>query len=289
MSWVTINMDKCTNCGLCVKRCALCFRKVGDEILVDANAETCNICGHCIALCPADALVHEKMNMDNFVAIDPDLNIDKDTFVDFVRARRSHRAFHERRIPREDLEMLIDLCRYCPTGSNRQTLEIIVIENEEKMARLSNLTVDYFEQAIDKIENAVKEYVDQGKDIPEDLEYHHARLGFLRMLVMARGMGWDVILHKAPAVMVFHSPVLTSTPKDDCVIAAHTVALTARTMGLETCYIGLLAGASKTYQPIREELALPNGHEVGSVLVLGYPTMKFLRTVDRFPMRVRWE
>jgi len=232
MSWVTINMDRCTNCGLCVKRCALCFRQVGDKISVDANEETCNMCGHCIALCPADALVHEKMNMDNFVDVDPDLNIDKDMFVDFVRARRSHRAFHERKIPREDLETLIDLCRYCPTGSNRQTLEIIVIENEEKIARVSNLTVDYFEQAIDQLENAVKEYADQGKDLPGDLEYRHARLGFLRMLVMARGMGWDVILHKAPAVMVFHSPIITSTPKDDCVIAAHTVALAARTMGL---------------------------------------------------------
>jgi hypothetical protein len=25
------------------------------------------------------------------------------------------------------------------------------------------------------------------------------------------------------------------------------------------------------------------------VLVLGYPKLKFLRSVDRFPMKVRWE
>ena len=46
---------------------------------------------------------------------------------------------------------------------------------------------------------------------------------------------------------------------------------------------------SAWYQPIVEQLNLPRDHKVYSVLALGRPKFKFLRTVDRQPMRVRWE
>jgi nitroreductase len=98
----------------------------------------------------------------------------------------------------------------------------------------------------------------------------------------------EVIFHRAPAVMLFHSPSETSTPKDDCVIASTTVTLAARTLSLETCYIGLFEFVANRYPPIVEELGLPPGHKVYSILVLGYPVLEFLRAVDRKPMKVRW-
>jgi len=267
----------------------MCFSEQDGEIVVDADVGTCFLCGHCVALCPSEAIVHHEMDMDNFKTIDPQLTFDTDKFIEFVRARRSHRSFEDKKVPREDLETLVDLCRYAPTGSNRQTVEIIVIQDEDKLKRLSNLTVDFYEQSIDQVEKAVKDLEEAGQDVPADLRYYHDRLGLMRAMVMARSRGLDVVFHKAPAVMVFHSPIVTSTPKDDCVIAAHTVVMAAMTMGLGTCYIGLLEGAHKAYQPVRDELGLPQGHEVGSVLVVGYPKITFLRTVDRLPMKVRWE
>ena len=61
------------------------------------------------------------------------------------------------------------------------------------------------------------------------------------------------------------------------------------TMGLETCYIGLFEGAFRNYRRVDKELNLPADHEVFSVLVLGYPKFKFLRAVERKPLRVKWE
>jgi nitroreductase len=72
------------------------------------------------------------------------------------------------------------------------------------------------------------------------------------------------------------------------VIAAYTLALTAMTMGLQICFIGLFEIAFKNYFPVAKELNLPAGHEVFSVLVLGYPKHKFLRTVERKPLKVKW-
>lgn len=88
--------------------------------------------------------------------------------------------------------------------------------------------------------------------------------------------------------MIFHSVSPTSTPKDNCVIAAQTVTLASMTLGLESCYIGLFEAAANAYSPLIEELALPANHQVLSVLILGYARMKYFRTVDRKPIPVRW-
>ena len=65
--------------------------------------------------------------------------------------------------------------------------------------------------------------------------------------------------------------------------------LLARTVGLETTYIGLLEIASRSYQPLIDELSLPKGNQVFSVLISGYPKLNYLRTVDRRPIKTRWE
>jgi nitroreductase len=90
-------------------------------------------------------------------------------------------------------------------------------------------------------------------------------------------------------VAIFHSTTRTVTPKDNCVIASTTMGLLARTMGLETTYIALFENAANAYQPIKDDLKLPEGHRVLSVLVIGYPKFKFLRAVDRKPIKTRWE
>ena len=104
----------------------------------------------------------------------------------------------------------------------------------------------------------------------------------------AKEAGLDTVFHNAPAVLIFHSPAATSAPKDNGVIASTTVTLTAMTMGLESTYIGVFEAAS-TYRPIIKELGLPAGHKVFSVLIMGYPSLKYLRSVDRKPIKVRWE
>ena len=46
--------------------------------------------------------------------------------------------------------------------------------------------------------------------------------------------------------------------------------------------------ASASHPPIIQDLALPPGDKIYSVLVLGYPKIRFYRTVDRKPLQVSW-
>ena len=109
------------------------------------------------------------------------------------------------------------------------------------------------------------------------------------LMEQSREMGLDPIFYNAPAVMVFHAQEQAFTKKDDCVIASTTMGLLSRTMGLEYTYIGLFEGAANGYPAVMEELGLPKSNKVYSVIIVGYPRMKFFRTVDRKPTAVRYE
>lgn len=289
MNWITIDQEKCTVCGLCAAGCPLCFRKKGDRISARADESNCNQCGHCVGLCPADAITHSEMDMGNFPEIGRGPGIGIGELTGLVRGRRSHRSFQEERIPRKDLETLVDICRYAPTGSNRQNLGILVIEDRQRIQRLSDWTVDYFAQSLGQMERDLAEVNAGRKEIPEALQPMYGMADTLKRIIKAREVGMEVIFHKAPAVMIFHAPCSTSTPKDDCVIASTTVVHAAQSLGLGTCYIGLFEFAANTHPPIVQDLRLPAGHRAYGVLVLGQPRLRFLRTVDRKPMRVRWE
>jgi nitroreductase/NAD-dependent dihydropyrimidine dehydrogenase PreA subunit len=288
MSWTSIDQDLCTQCGICITRCVMNFRETEGVVTTNAGAATCNLCGHCVALCPTGAITHRKMDMENFVDLPKGFSYDPEEFKLFVRGRRSHRIFEDKEIPREHLEKLVDICRYAPTGSNRQTVEVTIIRDRKKIQRLSDHTVDFFENRIEELEKEARECEAGGREVPQITKSALTMLDTLKLVVTARKFGMEVIFHRAPVVMLFHSPTGTSTPKDDCVIAATTLTLAARTLSLETCYIGLFEFVANRYRPIIEELGLPPGHKVYSILVLGYPKLEFLRAVDRKPMRVRW-
>jgi len=288
MEWVEIDTEKCNDCGLCQMVCRKCIFNKEGKISIEGTEQNCNLCGRCVAICPRGAVFHHRMDMKNFLPIDKEAVFTPDNFMNFIRRRRSHRLFREQAVPKAELEMLVEACRYAPTGSNVQDVELLIIQDKERIQRLSDLTVDFFEQMIRDIEGKMAALQSDGQEIPADLAFHAARLDARKRLSVARETGLDPIFHRAPVVMIFHSPILTSTPKDNCVIAAHNAVLTAMTLGLETCYIGLFEAAANIYSPITRDLNLPEGQQVYSVLILGYPKLRYLRTVDRKPIQVRW-
>ena len=289
MNWVSINDDRCNRCGICVEGCPRCFRMNGDEIAVEANENCCSLCGHGVALCPFGAIVHHRMDMDNFKDISKTEIIKTDDFIQFIRERRSHRHFTKDKIPKKDLEKLIDTVRYAPTGHNDQSVEIILMQDPIRIKRLSNLTVDHMTSVGAKSAKKLEGLKVGNKGTPEEILQIEELVRFIEMLVQARNAGYDPIFYDVPAVAIFHSTVQTVTAKDNCVIASTTMGLLARTMGLETTYIALFEHAAKAYPPIRDELRLPEGNQVFSVLVIGYPKFKYFQTVDRRPIRTRWE
>lgn len=287
MSWIKINTDLCTGCATCLSICGRdCYTMVNGVAEAQADETNCNLCGHCVAVCPTGAVSHNQMNMNGFKVPEGPDDISTEQFIRFIRKRRSHRFFQDREVPWEILTHLVGVCRYAPTGSNMQMVEVLVITDRQKIHRLSELTVDYFRQNMSKIEKEVAELEAFGKALPIELAGTKDRIPMIRRHLSSWEAGRDPILRDAPVVLIFHSAPNPSTPKDDCVIAAHTVTLTAMTMGLETCYIGLLEKAAADSSVVLDALELPRNNKVYSVLIAGYPEYEFKRPVARKPVRI---
>lgn len=151
------------------------------------------------------------------------------------------------------------------------------------------MTANYFSSIVSGERDTANKLKSMGKEV--GIEHDNTLQSLLKNKRLEKRLSFEIdpIFHEAPAVIIFHSTPETSTPKDNCVLAAHTMALTALTMGLGTCYIGLLEIAANNHPPIEEELNLPNGNKVYSVLILGYPKYGFTKTVYRKPINVIWE
>ena len=289
MSWVSIDYDKCSNCGICLEGCGRCFFREGDKISVNADISCCSLCGRCVALCPANAVTHTEMDMENFHEIQETNFISTDDFFEFLRQRRSHRSFLDKPVPGPDIKKLVETVRYSPTGSNSQSVELLVIQDPVKIKKLSDLAVEFM----------VKSGIEASKMLEKLKAEENGNQGEIAQMEMIAAygeimkknseIGMDPVLYNAPAVMVFHAEETAFSKKDDCVIASTMMGLMSRTMGLEYTYIGILQGAADNYSPVMEELNIPEGNKVYSVIIIGYPKLKFLRTVDRKPVNVRWE
>jgi nitroreductase/NAD-dependent dihydropyrimidine dehydrogenase PreA subunit len=289
MSWVSIDYAKCSNCGACIEGCTRCFSRKDEKVQVYADINCCSICGRCVALCPTEAITHTEMDMINFHDIEKERFITPDDFFEFLRQRRSHRAFTDKKIPDADIKRLVDIVRYSPTGSNSQMVELLVIQGAEKRKILSDLTIDFMIKSGNESKKRADELKTTDKTNPEEIMQLELMSFYGEMLRQSREMGLDPIFYNAPAVMVFHAKETGFSKKDDCVIASTTMGLLSRTMGLEYTYIGLFEGASNGYPEVMKALNLPEGNRVYSVIILGYPKMKFLRTVDRKHARVKYE
>ncbi|WP_054033095.1 nitroreductase family protein [Desulfatitalea tepidiphila] len=287
MSWVTIDQEKCTTCGICVLRCPRCFSLKDEKVSVQADEKCCIVCGHCVSLCPADAITHHRMDMNNFEPVGTPVQFPSDAFMRFIRERRSHRQFKKKEVAKTTIQQLIEAARYAPTGSNVQSVEIIVLETDDRKKRLSDLTIDFFVEMGANAAETLKS-MPAGPATPARLLVEKL-VRYRENMLQAKSVGYDPIFHHAPVVLMFHSLLETSTPKDNCVIASTTVGLFARTLGLECTYIGLLEIAARSYPPLAEAIGLPEGHQIQSVLIVGYPKLKYLRLVDRNRIRVRWE
>ena len=89
-----VDKKKCIGCSLWVNDCI-----VSDINLVDGKANinniTCIKCGHCIAVCPKNAVSTDEYNMEDVKDYNrEDFEINEDNLLNFIKFRRSIRNFN---------------------------------------------------------------------------------------------------------------------------------------------------------------------------------------------------
>jgi nitroreductase/NAD-dependent dihydropyrimidine dehydrogenase PreA subunit len=287
---ITIDPVKCTTCGYCSDECpARIFRiSESDESpkkLSVQFSESCNRCGHCVAICPHGAISHSELTGD-FAQFLPPL-ISPEHLTDLLLSRRSTRAFQKRPVPRDLIEKLIDIGTHAGSASNAQTEGFVVIQDEDRLKELENLVVETMWKRI-KILGSVPGRtlvsLRYGRETTETSRHYYERF----KAILEHGEVEGSVFRGAPVVIAVEGTKTNRNVRQNAAIALRNMEILALSCGLGTCWAGFLLVAADMTPQIGEYLGLPRGRNVYGALMVGYPKHRYGRKIPRAKRAVRW-
>ncbi len=288
---IQIDAKKCTKCGFCADECpSRIFRMVpGPEGGCTVQTEYlgwCTGCAHCIAICPANAILHDSVSADRLMNL-PDAAVPPDTMRAFLLSRRSVRAFKEKPVPGETIGQLIEAGVHAGTASNAQTENFIVIQDQKLLTELENMVVDIVWDKLKILGSAIGRGLARMKFgeqmVQQSVRYYE---GFKDR--REKGETEGLVFRKAPAVIAVDGLRANHSAHENCAIAARNMELLAMSLGLGTCWAGFLLVAAGFSDKIARRLGLGKERNVYSAFMLGYPKHEYRKGIGRQPREVRW-
>jgi nitroreductase/NAD-dependent dihydropyrimidine dehydrogenase PreA subunit len=265
MSLLIIDESKCKKDGICARECGAALIRLAQNGFPEtvAGAEAiCMDCGHCVAICPQGALNHKRIPAENSPVISDALRIDEKQAEQFLRSRRSIRAYQAKPVEKEKIQKLIQVARYAPTAGNSQMVHWRVLTDRGQIRNLAETTVEWLRELIKNPQVA-------------------AATPYLPRIVAAWDAGFDTVMRNAPVVVVASAPREAMNGMVDLTLALSYLDLMAPALGLGTCWAGLLQGAMLNSPSIKAAVGIPVNHPHHYPMMLGYPDVKYLRAPER--------
>ena len=261
-----IDQEKCIKCKLCIKECIRRF--VEDEerdiIIFQDPTGTCILCGHCIAVCPTDAILYENFGDEpyTFNSIEKLENIiSYDAAYKFLRAHRSIRHYKKDKVPEELLRKVVKVMQYAPTGGNLRAEKYAILLDPEKIHTLS-------------------------EGIMEELLKHSTfRVRYEESLSIRKKLYKNPVFFDAPHVIFVHSSSDTFIEGIHIGIIVTYGRLAAESLGLGTCWNGWSLMAFQTNKKLLK-LAGIRGKGWGA-FTIGYPDISYKRCPPRRQKKIK--
>lgn len=282
---VTLNINDaaCIKCGKCVRVCpsVIFTQEAAAGKIGMQNITGCISCGHCVAVCPTSSVAHSEFPADKVHKIDAGALPAPEQVMLLCKARRSNRAFSSDPVPMESLLQILQAAHCAPTASNAQGVEFTLITDPEKLRQVSSFTIDVFSSIARKLANPVLQFL--LKPAFPELFGH---LPAFRRLVNEYEKGNDLILRKATAVILIHTPSKSRFGCQDANLAYQNGSLMAESLGVSQFYTGFVCAAIQQdkKKQLAEQLGIKGTIHAG--MALGMPRFGFPNYIDRKELKV---
>ena len=260
---VSIDQNKCIGCGLCLKDCFF-----GVLQLKEGKAEVtgeCFNCGHCVSVCPANAVSIPEYPMEDVREYDDSCKMDPENLLHFMQFRRSIRQFKKEPVPMKTMENILEAGRYTPTAANRQDVSYILIRDE-----LETFKKIVWEGLGERL----------AKGIPDPYAYR------MQMFYDAyqKNPADDRLFCGADICMM----VLSDAPVNGT-LAMTSMELMAQAQGVGVLYSGFLQRIILDTPKAMEFLGLDGTKTLGTVMLFGMPDVTYRRTAPRKKATITWK
>lgn len=253
MEKISIDLQKCTGCGLCERDC------VGRDIVITdgkavAHGDACIECGHCEAICPNGAVkvLGFESPVEEFAS---QTRLNPQELLAAIKTRRTVRQFTDQTVSKEIIDMIIEAGRLAPTGTNSQGTSYIVLQ--DKKAACEAVAVKMFSGLL----NVGQKFIPPLKSMHIDENF---------------------FFKKAPLVIL-----VLGKDKVSASLAAQNMAFMAEANGLGVLFSGFFTMSASFSGKIKKILGIKKEKPV-TTLVIGYPAVKYKRTANRKPAAVKY-
>lgn len=253
----TVNKDKCTKCGLCVRDCiAHVISQDKDGYPYAKNELACIGCQHCLAICPnaAISIFDKNPDLSGSISNFPS-SIDMENL---IKARRSCRKFKQENVSKETLDKLKNILNWTPTGVNFKDLHFAIVENKDTMVEIKEILY---------------------KKLKKILKFVPAK-GHIASLKRAVLSDEDVIFRNAPHMIVVSVNKKAPCKEIDPIIALSYFELYAQTLGIGTLWCGYAYNTMPLSREVMHKFNIPKTHKLAYVMLFGYPDVKYRRAVQ---------
>lgn len=284
---ITIDNALCNGCALCVDVCKDFSLKMenGKAVVSENPFFGCFACGQCMAVCPKDAIkvVGRFLSPDDLFPLPKkEDNASYDQLLNLLQRRRSIRDFKEKAVDKELIDKIIAAAKTAPMGLPPSDVNVLVLENKEKVRQFAKDFCDSLESMKWFVSNWFLTIMRPFWGKSSDDMFR----GFLKPLIEgytnAMKESKNYVTYDAPAALYFYGSPFTD-PADPIVTATYAMTA-AESLGLSTCMIGGVhpfiqkGSAAKKF---RQKQNIRFKSKEGLIVLLGYPKFKFKKGIER--------
>ncbi len=287
---ILVDLDLCTKCKACIHDCPTrIYSFETDTLKLDDYADKkCMECGHCVAVCSANAIKLKNPLYGDVKEIPKGLKTPSyEDLLTLFRMKRSIRQFKQKPVPIEIWEKLIEAARSAPTGHNFQEVQFIIVRTPEALKQFNDLINKGFYDLIDTFEDETKREKIVSSMPKKQIQFIEKIIPGLKRNLKRVENGED-LWRWGGELLIFHGPQKPTTVIQDCSLAAMYVMLAAHSLKLGTCSLDLITRAIRQNKYLARFIKLPKTHVVPYVLAVGFPNVKYFRIPARKPAKVAW-
>lgn len=284
---ISVDESRCNGCGLCVMICKDFGLELKDKKAVAAPepAFGCFACGHCMAVCPEDAIFIEGRELspaDLFEMPSRESATGYDSLMALLQRRRSTREFKDKAVDRELIDQVLAAARTAPMGIPPSDVNVLVFDTREKANAFTMDFVDYLKHLKWMTSSwflaLMKPFWTKA-----NLELFRDFIGPLIVkYTEMQKQGNNYVTYDPPVLMYFYGSPYCD-PADPLIPATYAM-LAAESLGLGTCMLGAIhpfiqqGGAAAKF---REKHGIKYPSKEGIFVAMGYPKMKFKKGIRR--------
>lgn len=281
---LTIDPDKCIHCHLCEKACFL-TRFCGFDSLEGAAEQYCIGCGHCVAVCPRQAITHSGVKSTELIGPVPG----EAEVLNLLMKTRSVRHFKPDPVSRETWNVLRRAAEYSQSGLNAQSIGLTAVEDPDTLSSVRKALLRMYDKLERMAGSPVTRFLGRLFMATQDYEAVLSESATQPLRRRAAERGEDPVLYGAPALLLLTGPA-SQTAREDATVLSQNIMLALTARGLGGCYMGGLVLGCRVfkYKPLLRALDLPKGQAVHQALVLGTPTVQLKRMPERKQREIRF-